>query len=99
MRFIGLLGYCCIGLPILHTVCNDAALFKMQNQDDIWDWEIYIENKNWDPVIVSGPSILVASNETTIFDQSGQAVNAQLSNNNVGIGMLNMLIDTYALDL
>ena len=54
--------------------------------EDIWDWSIFRQDKQWRPTIVSGPTILVASNITTIHDKNGEGVNVQLSNNNVGIG-------------
>jgi hypothetical protein len=59
---------------------------------EIWDWNIFHENTSWIPSITSGPTILVASNVTTIHDQNGEEVRVQLSNNNVGIGKPNIII-------
>ena len=50
------------------------------------DWDILRQSKQWAPIIRSGPTILVASNITSIHDQNGEPVEVQLSNNNVGIG-------------
>ena len=62
-----------------------ASSTKSQN-NKICDWDIYKQNKEWIPSITSGPTILVASNVTTIHDQNGNPIDVQLSNNNVGIG-------------
>ena len=59
---------------------------------EIWDWSIFHENTTWTPSITSGPTVLVASNITTIHDQNGEEVNVQLSNNNVGIGKPNIIL-------
>ena len=59
---------------------------------EIWDWNIFYENSTWTPSITSGPTILVASNITTIHDQNGEEVRVQLSNNNVGIGEPNIIL-------
>ena len=53
---------------------------------DVWDKNIFTENKEWVPSITSGPTILVASNMSTISNQNGEDVKVQLSNNNIGIG-------------
>ena len=50
------------------------------------DWDIYNQQKQWSPIITSGPTVLIASNITTVHDINGEPVKVQLSNNNVGIG-------------
>ncbi len=57
---------------------------------DVWDEDIFVENKKWVPSITSGPTILVASNMSTITNQNGEDVKVQLSNNNVGIGTMDL---------
>ena len=67
--------------------CLTSSVLSTENRDyENWDWEIFREAKSWNPVITSGPTILVDSNTTTIYDGNGDPVNVQLSNNNVGIG-------------
>ena len=50
------------------------------------DWDIFNEQKQWNPIIASEPTILISSNITSVHDQNGEPVVFQLSNNNVGIG-------------
>ena len=77
-----------VTITILVTyICKIATSLKVEDSE-IWDWNIFDQNKQWQPSITSGPTILVASNITTIHNQNGEAVKVQLSNNNVGIGML-----------
>ena len=54
--------------------------------DDKADWDIFNQQKQWNPIITSGPTILISSNITSVYDQNGDPVEFQLSNNNVGIG-------------
>lgn len=69
-----------------------SILSRVKSQEnynyDVWDINIFRENKEWVPSITSGPTILVASNMSTISNQNGEDVKVQLSNNNVGIGIL-----------
>ena len=63
------------------------SVLSIEGQDyENWDRAIFREGGAWDPVITSGPTILVSSNTTTIYDRNGDPVTVQLSNNNVGIG-------------
>jgi hypothetical protein len=72
---------------LLTATCWTLAVNSTETLDhEIWDWNIFQENTTWIPSITSGPTILVASNITTIHDQNGEEVRVQLSNNNVGIG-------------
>ena len=74
---------------ILLISLSNSAISTNNNDYDNWDRKIFQERKSWTPIITSGPTILVASNMTTIRDTNGDAVNVQLSNNNVGIGNKN----------
>jgi len=55
--------------------------------NDKADWDIFNQQKQWNPIITSGPTILISSNITSVHDQNGEPVEFQLSNNNVGIAM------------
>ena len=64
------------------------------------DWDIFNQQKQWNPIITSGPTILISSNITSVHDQNGEPVEFQLSNNNVGIGKrsfytIQLFIDKY----
>ena len=74
---------------ILLISLSNSAISTNDNDYYNWDTKIFQERKSWTPIITSGPTILVASNMTTIHDKNGGAVNVQLSNNNVGIGNKN----------
>ena len=78
-------------ITILATYIFKIATSLELEDSEIWDWNIVHQNKQWQPSITSGPTILVASNITTIHTQNGEDVKVQLSNNNVGIGMLIIL--------
>ena len=73
---------------LLISLSNSSISINHKDYDN-WDRKIFQERKSWTPIITSGPTILVASNMTTIHDENGDAVNVQLSNNNVGIGNKN----------
>ena len=65
--------------------CLKQINCSLDNFDNV-DWEIFNQQKQWSPIITSGPTILISSNITTVHDQNGEPVQVQLSNNNVGIG-------------
>ena len=54
--------------------------------NDKADRDIFNQQKQWNPIITSEPTILISSNITSVHDQNGEPVEFQLSNNNVGIG-------------
>ena len=74
---------------ILLISLSNSSISINDKDHDKWDRKIFQERKSWTPIITSGPTILVASNMTTVHDKNGDAVNVQLSNNNVGIGNKN----------
>ena len=80
----------CLTFAIILLISLSNSSISINHKDyDNWDRKIFQERKSWTPIITSGPTILVASNMTTIHDKNGDAVNVQLSNNNVGIGNKN----------
>ena len=85
---------CSAFATILLISLSNSAISTNDNDYDNWDRKIFQERKSWTPIITSGPTILVDSNKTTIHDKNGDAVNVQLSNNNVGIGNKNQFLAT-----
>ena len=69
-----------VSLSILKSACSSSYNF------DTIDRDIFNQNKEWSPIITSGPTVLVSSNITTVYDQNGEPVQVQPANNNVGIG-------------
>ena len=70
---------------LFFTFCLKQINCSFNNFNKV-DWEIFNQQKQWSPIITSGPTILISSNITTVHDQNGEPVQVQLSNNNVGIG-------------
>ena len=80
----------CLAFATILLISLSNSSISINHKDyDNWDRKIFQERKSWTPIITSGPTILVAFNMTTIHDKNGDAVNVQLSNNNVGIGNKN----------